>query len=58
MCIVTGRSYRHMLGIAQFVRKMYKLKCHEKDILPKLEGEKSNQWIALDLGKLKINYNR
>lgn len=51
-CIVTCRSHRHRTAIAQFVRKLFKIKRHKGDLLPKIEGEKSKTWIALDLGKM------
>ena len=50
MCIVTGRSYRHMLAIAEYVRRIFKAKRHKYDILPRIEGEKSRDWMALDMG--------
>ncbi|KAJ8946248.1 hypothetical protein NQ318_004617 [Aromia moschata] len=49
ICITTGKSQRHMQAIAQFVRRVYKLKRHKNDIIPKLEGENSPDWMALDL---------
>lgn len=51
LCVVTGRSQRHRKAMAEFVRKMYKLKKHTGDVIPKIEGEHSKDWIALDLGK-------
>lgn len=51
ICVVTGRSYRHMYAIAYFIRRLFKIKRHSKDILPKIEGENSKEWIAMDLGK-------
>lgn len=53
MVVVTGRSYRHMISIASFVRRVYKKKRKETDILPKIEGDKSCDWIALDLGNFE-----
>lgn len=50
LCVVSGKSYRHMLALSQFVRRVYKQKRHSSDIVPKLEGENSRDWIALDLG--------
>lgn len=51
MVVCSGRSYRHMLAIAEFVRHIYKLKRTKGEILPKIEGESSRQWMALDLGR-------
>lgn len=40
-----------MKAIAQFVRIIYKKKMEKSDVIPKLEGENSKDWMALDLGK-------
>lgn len=48
--VVTGKSHKHMSALANFVRKVYKLKRHDTDRIPKIEGQDSNDWIALDLG--------
>lgn len=50
ICIVSGRSFRHMLALAQFVRRVYKKKRYSSDIIPRIEGENSKEWIAMDLG--------
>lgn len=42
-----------MQAIAQFVRKVYKQKRHENDVVPRLEGQGSKEWLAIDLGKKK-----
>lgn len=52
ICVVTARSKRHIQALAEFVRKVYKRKCHKSDYIPRLEGKDSDQWIALDLGKI------
>lgn len=54
ICVVTGRSYRHRKAMAQFVRKMFKLKMNNTDVIPKIEGEGSKDWMALDLGIFKF----
>lgn len=54
ICIVSGKSQRHMQAIAQFVRKIFKEKRNKNDIVPNLEGESSKDWMALDLGKFQI----
>jgi ribosome silencing factor RsfS/YbeB/iojap len=54
-CIVNGISYRHMIGMAQFVRKCYKLKRRSGDIIPKIEGEQSKDWICMDLGNIALH---
>lgn len=55
MVIVTGRSYRHMLATAQFVRRVYKKKCYPGEILPKIEGETCKDWMAMDLGNIALH---
>ncbi|XP_062550863.1 uncharacterized protein LOC134215748 [Armigeres subalbatus] len=55
ICVVTGMSFRHMRGIAEFVRKIYKMKRHPTDIIPKIEGENSRDWMALDLGNIALH---
>lgn len=50
MCLVSGKSQKHMQAMAQFVRRVYKQKRNEYDFIPRIEGEKSKDWIALDLG--------
>lgn len=53
--IVTGKSQKHMIALAEYVRKIYKLKMHKKDVIPKIEGAKSKDWIALDLGNIALH---
>jgi ribosomal silencing factor RsfS len=53
MVIVTGKSRRHIIGLAEFVRKVFKKKCNKTDIIPKIEGENCSKWSALDLGELE-----
>ncbi|XP_049297138.1 uncharacterized protein LOC125771007 [Anopheles funestus] len=55
MCIVSGRSARHMRGMAEFVRKVFKMKRKSSDVIPKIEGESSNDWMALDLGNIALH---
>ncbi|XP_073838877.1 ribosomal silencing factor RsfS-like protein, 312 [Musca autumnalis] len=55
MVICSGRSYRHMLATAEFVRRVYKMKRQKGDILPKIEGEKSRDWMAMDLGNIALH---
>lgn len=55
ICIVTGMSFRHMKGMAEFVRKIYKMKRNPTDIIPKIEGENSRDWMALDLGNIALH---
>lgn len=52
LCVVTGRSHRHRVALAEFVRKLFKIKRHSDDVLPKIEGKRSKTWMALDLGIL------
>lgn len=55
ICVVTGMSFRHMRGIAEFVRKIFKMKRNPTDIIPKIEGENSRDWMALDLGNIALH---
>nr|CAD7445670.1 unnamed protein product [Timema bartmani] len=53
--VVSGKSYRHMIGLAEFVRKAFKKKRSPNDIIPRIEGIKSKDWIALDLGNIALH---
>nr|CAI5865958.1 unnamed protein product [Callosobruchus analis] len=55
ICIVTGKSQRHMQALVQFVRRVYKQKRHESDLVPRAEGEMSKDWIAIDLGNIALH---
>ncbi|XP_041970580.1 uncharacterized protein LOC121726978 [Aricia agestis] len=55
ICIVSGRSKRHLLALAEFVRKVYKNKCHKSDPIPRIEGKDSEEWMALDLGNIALH---
>jgi len=49
--VVTGKSKRHMTAVAEFIRKLYKRKRYPHDVIPRIEGEMSSDWMALDLGR-------
>lgn len=53
--IVTGKSRRHMRGMAEFVRMVYKRKSFETDVIPHIEGAESADWMALDLGNIALH---
>ncbi|OAD54008.1 Mitochondrial assembly of ribosomal large subunit protein 1, partial [Eufriesea mexicana] len=53
--VVTGKSYKHMTTLAFFIRKIYKLKKHKTDMSLRIDGEKSKDWIALDLGNIVLH---
>ncbi|XP_053687358.1 uncharacterized protein LOC128736883 [Sabethes cyaneus] len=55
ICVVTGMSFRHMRGIVEFVRKVYKMKRKPDEIIPKIEGENSADWMAIDLGNIVLH---
>lgn len=55
ICCVTGRNHRHMLGMAEYVRKVFKAKRHGGDRIPRIEGAESNDWIAMDLGNIALH---
>nr|XP_033343012.1 uncharacterized protein LOC117230054 isoform X2 [Megalopta genalis] len=52
---LTGISQKHSTALATFVRKVYKLKKCQTDFMPKIEGEKSKDWVALDLGNIALH---
>ncbi|KAK6632151.1 hypothetical protein RUM44_007181 [Polyplax serrata] len=53
--VVTGKSNRHMVAMAEFVRKVFKRKMSKGDIIPKIEGKYSKDWIALDLSNIVLH---
>lgn len=53
--IVSGRSQRHMQAMMQFVRRVYKQKHHQNDIVPTTEGANSPDWMAIDLGNIALH---
>ncbi|XP_012532435.1 uncharacterized protein LOC105834474 [Monomorium pharaonis] len=53
--VVTGNSRKHMNALATFVRKVYKLKKYQTESIPKIEGENSKDWMALDLGNIALH---
>ncbi|XP_037938808.1 mitochondrial assembly of ribosomal large subunit protein 1 [Teleopsis dalmanni] len=55
MVVCNGRSYRHMIATAEFVRRMFKVKREKNDLIPKIEGEKSRDWMAIDLGNIALH---
>ncbi|EDX08797.1 GD13614 [Drosophila simulans] len=38
-----------------FVRRMFKIKRGKGDILPRIEGDKSRDWMAMDLGNIALH---
>lgn len=54
ICVVSARSKRHILALAEFIRKVYKKKCFKSDHIPRIEGKDSDEWVALDLGKFSV----
>ncbi|XP_017887466.1 mitochondrial assembly of ribosomal large subunit protein 1 [Ceratina calcarata] len=53
--VATGKSNKHMIALATFIRKVFKLKRHKTDKLPNIEGKNSKDWIALDLGNIVLH---
>ncbi|KYM93091.1 Uncharacterized protein C7orf30 [Atta colombica] len=53
--VVTGNSQKHINALATFIRKVYKLKRYQNELIPKIEGEKSKDWMALDLGNIALH---
>ena len=44
-----------MLGMASFIKKVYKLKRDETDGVPKIEGKTCTNWMCLDLGNIALH---
>lgn len=44
-----------MQAIAEFVRKVFKVKRGKNDIIPKIEGKNSDEWMAMDLGNIALH---
>lgn len=56
LVVITARSQRHMRALAEFVRKMYKVKSNGKvKNVPKIEGKNSDEWMAIDLGNIALH---
>ncbi|GLH00535.1 Uncharacterized protein GBIM_06885 [Gryllus bimaculatus] len=55
LVIVSGKSVRHMIALAEFVKLVYKKKRNDSDRIPKVEGEDSSHWIAMDLGNIALH---
>lgn len=55
LVVCSARSYRHMLATASFVRRMFKIKRAKGDLLPRIEGERSHDWMAMDMGNIALH---
>ncbi|XP_059484952.1 uncharacterized protein LOC132202201 [Neocloeon triangulifer] len=58
IAIITGRSVRHRIALAQLVRRVYKRKRNTNDIVPRIEGEADSgkaEWLAMDLGNIILH---
>ncbi|XP_053602984.1 uncharacterized protein LOC128670964 [Plodia interpunctella] len=55
ICVVSGRSKRHIQALAEFVKKVYKKKRYQSDLIPRIEGKDSDEWVALDLGNIALH---
>ncbi|KAL1123907.1 hypothetical protein AAG570_001677 [Ranatra chinensis] len=55
LVVATGKSRRHLCGTAQLVRQAYKRRRLSTDPVPKIEGDSSSDWIALDLGNIALH---
>lgn len=58
MVIVSGKSSRHILAMATYVRRLFKKKMMSTDKIPIIEGKKnkSDDWLALDLGNFFLEF--
>lgn len=52
--IASGRSQKHLMSIAEFVHKLFKVKCNRTDSIPRILNKKPLDWIALDIGELFV----
>jgi len=50
--IASGRSQKHLMSIAEFVRKLFKKKRKPTDRVPLIVNKKPLDWVALDIGEL------
>ena len=55
MVITTGRSAKQMTAVAEFIRKIFKIRAGPSDSLPVIEGKDNKDWIALDLGNIALH---
>ncbi len=58
MVVVTCKSSRHAVGVAAFVKKLFKMKMDASrgDRVPNVEGYKrTSEWLALDLGNIVLH---
>uniref|UniRef100_A0A1B0DEI6 Mitochondrial assembly of ribosomal large subunit protein 1 n=1 Tax=Phlebotomus papatasi TaxID=29031 RepID=A0A1B0DEI6_PHLPP len=55
LCVTTALSVRHMRGLAEYVRKVYKMKRSPGDEIPKIEGANCRDWIAMDMGNIALH---
>ncbi|XP_035785276.1 uncharacterized protein LOC118463097 isoform X1 [Anopheles albimanus] len=55
MCVASGRNRKHMVGMAEAVKKTFKIKRHTSDPIPKIEGEINSDWMAMDLGNIAMH---
>lgn len=44
-----------MKAMAEFVRKMFKIKRSKNEVIPKIEGKNSEEWLAMDLGNIALH---
>lgn len=56
MVVCSSHNFRSMSALAEIVRKSFKEKNEDKIIgLPAIEGPKSRDWMALDLGNIALH---
>lgn len=56
MVICSSHNFRSMSALAEIVRRNFKEKNGEKIVgLPSIEGAKSRDWMALDLGNIALH---
>lgn len=56
MVIVSGKSKRHLLAMAEFVKWVYKRKRGAKDPASvRVEGKDNTDWLAIDMGNIALH---
>lgn len=55
LVLVTAKSPRHSKAVVEYVLKVYKMKKNKKDPFIIVDGEKTANWKALDLGNIVLH---
>ncbi|GFU01501.1 hypothetical protein NPIL_233071 [Nephila pilipes] len=55
LVLATAKSPRHSKAVVEYVLKVYKMKKHKKDPFIVVDGEKTSNWKALDMGNIVLH---